>query len=110
MASDNQTHYWEVILGEAVFNADVPFLSQQHRVAVVICLTEYGNLHSGLLYRAGYGEKVIHLGWQDHLCNNWPWSKLWAAPEVEPERLVSISGICRRIWKRFEKTKNFLTP
>lgn len=95
-------------MGDAVFEEETPFLAQPMRAAAVLCRTEYGNLHAGLLYRT-HDQKaaVLHLGWQDQLCNDWGWQKLWAAPEVEPERLTSIAGLCRRIWERFERDRTF---
>ena len=95
-------------MGEAAFESEIPFLSQPRPVAAVLCRTEHGNLHAGLLHRAKDGSaQVLHLGWQDYLYYEWAWPRLWAAPEVEPERLRSVGGLCRRIWKTYQETKRF---
>lgn len=84
-------------MGEAAFDHEVPFLGQTLRAAAVLCRTEHGNLHAGVLYRDGDAAAVLHLGWQDYLSRHWEWARLWATPDVEPERLLSIAGLCRRI-------------
>lgn len=95
-------------MGEAAFDDDLPFVGQSLRAAAVICRTEQGNLHAGLLYRASNGTAaVLHLGWQDRLYTDWAWPRLWAAPDVEPERLRSVAGMCRLIWKRYQETRRF---
>lgn len=95
-------------MGEAVFESNVAFLSEPHRAAVVICRTESGNLHSGLLHRLANGrDAVLHLGWQDRLYYEWRWLRLWAVPDVEPELLTSIAGMCRMIWAEYESKRQF---
>lgn len=94
-------------MGEAVFDKEVPFLDQPLRAAAVLCRTQHGNLHAGVLYRDGNRASVLHLGWKDHLDRQWPWSRLWAAPDIEPERLLSIAGLCRRIWRSYQRSRQF---
>lgn len=93
---------------EARFDAEAPFVSQALRAAAVICRTEHGNLHAGVLHFASSGQAaVLNLAWQDNLRYEWSWPKLWAAPDVEPEILVSVAGMCRLIWDEFTKTREF---
>ncbi|WP_428265090.1 hypothetical protein [Haliangium sp.] len=94
-------------MGEAVFDDQVRFLDQPLRAAAVLCRTEHGNLHAGLLYHNGTADAVVHLGWQDTLDRSWPWARLWATPDVEPEQLMSVAGFCRRIWRSYERTRRF---
>ena len=61
-----------------------------------------------VLHRRADGKAaVLHLGWQDTLLDAWQWPRLWAAPEVEPERLFSVAGFCRQIWTRFQSSRQF---
>ena len=92
-------------MGEAAFDDEVAFLDQPLRAAAVLCRTEHGNLHAGVLYRDGDKAAVLHLGWQDYLSRDWEWTRMWAAPDVEPERLVSVAGLCRRIWRTYERSR-----
>lgn len=94
-------------MGVPAFDNEQPFGRASHAAAAVICRTEKGNLHAGLLYREDNTTNVIHLGWEDQLSKKWEWPKLWVVPDLEPERLESIGGLCRRIWKCFEETKRF---
>lgn len=100
-------------MGEAAFEEDAPFLEQPLRAAAVVCRTEHGNLHTGVLHRNVDGEaEVLHLAWKDNLVLGWegnagPWRRLWAAPCVEPERLMSIAGKCRLIRKKFREKQKF---
>ena len=94
-------------MSEAVFDDKEPFLGQPLRAAAVLCRTEQGNLHTGLLYKNGESACVLHLGWQDRLSKEWTWPRLWAAPDVEPERLLSVAGYCRLIWNRYEQDRKF---
>jgi hypothetical protein len=48
---------------------------------------------------------VLHLGWEDQLSIEWQWCRLWAAPEVEPEKLMAAAGHCRRIWRTFKSSR-----
>lgn len=96
-------------MGEAVFESDVSFLSDpSHVAAVVICRTEQGNLHSGLLHRVSNARAaVLHLGWKDVLSYDWKWLRLWAVPDVDPTVLTSIAGLCRLIWSEYESSRQF---
>ena len=95
-------------MGKAAFEEEIPFLSQPVPVAAVLCRTEHGNLHAGLLHRSKDGTaRVLHLGWQDRLSCDWPWPRLWAAPEVEPECLRAVAALCRLIWKNYETDRLF---
>lgn len=94
-------------MGEAAFDDEIAFLDQSLRAAAVLCRTEHGNLHAGVMYRNGDEAAVLHLGWQDYLSQDWTWTRLWAAPDVEPERLVSVAGLCRRIWRTYEQNRTF---
>lgn len=96
-------------MGEAAFEEEAPFLDQPLKAAAVMCRTEHGGLHTGVLYRESESESaVLHLAWEDRLEIKWeghngPWDRLWAAPRVEPERLMAIAGRCRQIRKRVQK-------
>lgn len=91
----------------AVFEAEMAFASQPLVAAIVICRAG-DNLHSGLLYLdTNSAVRVLHLGWQDRLYNSWGWPRLWAAPDVEPERLASVAALCRLIWEDYEAKKKF---
>lgn len=95
-------------MGRAVFEEESAFIDQSMPAAAVLCKTERGNLHMGLLYRGRDGQaEVLHLAWHDNLSREWGWRRMWAHPEVEPERLRSVGGYCRQIWKRYEATKRF---
>lgn len=86
-----------MIDGEQAFDPNL------QRCAVVLCRTERGNFHLGLLHRGWEGRAaVLHLGWLDYLSTTWPWVRLWVCPEAEPEKLMSAAGHCRRIWSRFQ--------
>lgn len=93
---------------EAVFDEEQAFDTNARRCALVLCRTEHGNLHLGLLHRAQSGQAaVLHLGWLDYLDIRWPWPRLWVCPDAEPEKLMSAAGHCRRIWTRFQQDKTF---
>jgi hypothetical protein len=95
-------------MGESQFDSDVPFMDSGHMAAAVVCRTDHGNLHAGLLHRrAGQHPGVLHLGWQDHLSEEWSWAKLWAVPETEPEKLRVAAGVCRRIMRVYKKRRAF---
>lgn len=107
-------------MGLAVFEEEVSFLSQQAGAAAVICRTSHGNFHIGVLHRdKDGGAAILHLAWKDKLSWDWGepptssshalvWRRLWAVPEVEPERLTSVGGYCRLIWKRYKKNQNVM--
>lgn len=94
-------------MGLAVFDDEKPFAESGNSAAAVLCRTEHGNLHAGILYRKGTQVQVLHLGWFDYLDDQWKWQKLWATPEAEPEKLSVVRGHCRRIWKRYRDTRKF---
>lgn len=94
-------------MGEPVFDSDVEFLSQPFMAGAVLCRTEQGNLHVGLIYRDKDQVAILHLGWQDTLLREWQWPRLWATPNVEPERLFSVAALCRRIWRNFNQSRKF---
>ena len=94
-------------MGKAVYEEDAPFLSHPGAAGAVICRTEHGTLHAGVLHKARGAVSVLHLGWEDRLRSGWNWRKLWATPEVELERLRSVAGLCRLIWSEFERTRLF---
>lgn len=85
----------------------MPFAANLN-AAVVLARMDTGNLHIGILFK-GVGGTVsaIHLGWEDSLRLDWPYMRLWASPQLEPERLRSIGGICRLVWTEFETTRKF---
>jgi len=89
---------------EAGFEEVKPFVAG---AGAVLCRTEHGNLHAGVVYLHGSAVSVLHLGWEDSLSRAWKWPRFWAAPDVEPERLSVVAGLCRLIWARFQKTKRF---
>ncbi|MEQ1571873.1 MAG: hypothetical protein ABMA64_39970 [Myxococcota bacterium] len=89
---------------EAVVDGELAFDPYVQRCAVVLCRTEHGNFHVGLLHRAAPGRAaVLHLGWLDYLSMTWPWLRLWVCPETEPEKLMTAAGYCRRIWTKFQE-------
>ena len=89
-------------MGEAAFDHDSPFSASGARAAAVLCRTEEGTLHAGVLHRGTGGvAAVLHLGWEDRLYIDWRWHRLWATPEVQPEKLMAAAGHCRRIWRTF---------
>lgn len=94
-------------MGVPVHDATQPFRTED-RAAVVLCRTEHGNLHLGVFHRlAGGNVGVLHLGWEDYVSMEWSWQRLWASPAVPPERLRSVSGLCRLIWEEYRATKKF---
>ncbi|OGT27220.1 MAG: hypothetical protein A2Z17_01205 [Gammaproteobacteria bacterium RBG_16_66_13] len=94
-------------MGEPVLDSQKPFRVEDH-AAVVLCRTERGNLHLGLLHRGvGGSVSILHLGWEDNLAMDWKWERLWAAPAVPAERLRSVSGLCRLIWEQYQATRKF---
>lgn len=94
-------------LGEASLDSERAFLDQSLEAAAVVCRTEYGNLHAGILYRTDQGANVLNLGFQDRLYVDWGWPRLWSAPDCEPELLFHAAATCRRIWELFVKEKKF---
>ncbi len=94
------------MLREPALDQDFPFAAGNLPAAAVLCYTEWGNLHIGVLYMDG-SPKILHLGWQDYLSADWPWLRLWAAPSTEAENLMRTAGYCRRIWKRFQQNRTF---
>jgi hypothetical protein len=97
-----------VVLGLATFDDESRFLDSGHRAAAVLCRTEHGSLHAGVLHLDRKDEvQVLHLGWFDRLSTEWKWRRLWATPEAEPEHLRLVSGHCRRIWKRYRESGTF---
>jgi hypothetical protein len=91
----------------AELEEDRPFLKQPFPAAAVICRTEQGNLHAGVLYKNRGEAAILHLGWEDLLSRNWRWRRLWAAPDVEPERLLSVAALCKVVWDDFEQSRTF---
>ena len=85
---------------------DTPFQTT-NIVAAVVCRTEEGNLHAGLLFRNGDSVAELHLGWEDYLSDRWRWAGVWASPEAPTEKLVAAAGMCRLIWRRFQRDKKF---
>ena len=93
---------------EAALDGERAFDPNLHRCAIVLCRTEHGNLHLGLLHRAETGNAaVIHLGWFNFVSMTWPWLRLWACPETEPEKLMLAAGHCRRVWAKFQEDGTF---
>jgi len=79
----------------------------EHIAAAVVCRTEGGNLHAGLLYRDGEGVGALHLGWKDSMHNSWGWQGVWASPPAPSEKLVSAAGMCRLVWRRYRRDPRF---
>ena len=73
----------------------------------MVCRTEHGNLHAGILYRTDQGANVLNLGFQDRLGVDWEWPRLWSAPDCEPELLFYAATMCRRIWELFVEERKF---
>lgn len=95
-------------MGRAVFDDDTSFREQEMLAAAVLCRTEHGSLHMGLMYRGtDGGSEILHLAWNDKLSRDWPWRRMWACPVLEPERLRSLSGQCRQIWRRYQANRRF---
>lgn len=93
---------------EAVFEAETPFDPDTQLCAVVLCRTEHGNFHVGLLHRAEKGRaSMLHLGWRDYLSTEWPWLRLRVCPDCEPENRRLAAGYCRLIWRKFRQTRTF---
>jgi hypothetical protein len=97
-------------MARAVFADESPLPTDQLAAAAVLCRTEHGNLHMGIMYR-GRGQKpeFLHLAWDDALSRDWEsdWRYLWASPEVEPERLRAMGGLCRQVWRRYQEDRRF---
>lgn len=92
----------------AVFDDVSPFDPERDLAAVVLCRTPHGNLHVGLLHRArAQHAEALHLGWQDQMQQQWPWRRLWAVPPAEPEKLRSVAGLARLVWRRFDRDRVF---
>ena len=92
----------------AVVDGELPFDPDVQRCAVVLCRTEHGNLHVGLLHRVERGRSaVLHLGWLDYVSMTWPWLRLWVCPETEPEKLLLAAAHCRSAWARFQTDGTF---
>lgn len=87
---------------------DWAFVPDRDIIAAVVCRTEQGNLHAGLLYRDRGGVVgALHVGWENHLYNAWDDTRICAAPPIEPERRTSAAALCRRIWRRFQRDGTF---
>jgi hypothetical protein len=83
-----------------------PFRPEQV-VGAIVCVTEQGNLHAGLLYRRGGEVSALHLGWKDRLLDEWSWSGMWTTPSAPIEKLAFAAGMCRLVWRRFERLGRF---
>lgn len=94
-------------MGSAVFDRDNPFLEQPLRAGVVLCRTEYGNLHAGVIHHDRRAVSFLHLGWEDRMSESWYWERLWAAPDVPAPRLFSVAAKIRLVLKRFQQNKSF---
>lgn len=94
-------------MGEAVFEHSVSFRGQPLRAGVVLCRTEYGNIHAGVIYHDHEEVSVLHLGWQDYLSDSWDWARLWAVPDVPASRLFTVAAMARLVWRRFQKNRSF---
>ncbi|MGE0323696.1 MAG: hypothetical protein AB7K71_04380 [Polyangiaceae bacterium] len=94
---------------EANFDEEVPFQDHPALAAAVICRTDEGNLHTGILHKSDVSPEVqvLHLGWQNYVSDAWEWCRLWAAPDEEPEVLRAVSGVCRLVWSTFQQTRKF---
>lgn len=89
------------------FDHESPFAVSGHPIGVMICRTCHGNLHNGVLYRREGTVQCLHLGWQDILSDKWDDARLWVTPAVEPERLESVAGLCRLVWRKFQNERRF---
>lgn len=97
-------------MARPVFADESPFPADQLAAAAVLCRTEYGNLHMGMIYRGQRGKtEFLHLAWNDDLSRDWEpqWRYLWASPPVEPERLRAMGGLCRQVWRRYQENRRF---
>ncbi len=95
-------------MGVARFESETPFDHVRLYIATVLCRTDRGNLHAGLLYSGPNNTRcALHLGWQDRLYDQWESPVLWATPEIEPEQLFTAAALCRHIWEAFMKEKAF---
>lgn len=87
-----------------MYQGEVPY------AAVVLCRTENGNLHSGLMYRTRRRgvEHIafLHLGWNNYLFQDWQDHRLWAIPPVDPAVLRSVAGMCRRVLRAHQDGSN----
>lgn len=90
-------------MGEVAFDATEAFADSKWLAAAVIRRESLGNFHSGLLYKRNGEVRVLHLAGNKDLQNEWLGARLWAAPQVEPERLFALGAMCQRIWLRFLK-------
>jgi hypothetical protein len=73
--------------------------------AAILARTPHGNLHAGLVYLRSGGVRFLHLAWEDTLANDWSLGGVWACPMVERERLEAVAGMCRLVWKGYEKSR-----
>ncbi len=93
---------------QAVIDGEQAFDPNVQRCAVVLCRTEHGNLHVGVLHRVEPGRAaVLHLGWFDYVSMQWPWLRLWVCPDTEPELLMLAAGHCRSVWSKFQRDGTF---
>lgn len=86
-------------MGTAKREAEQPFTASAATVAVVLCRTAHGNLHTGLRFKRAESVNALHLGWQDLLLNTWDEGGLWAQPDAEPEELLPVATLCDAIIK-----------
>ena len=99
-------------MGEARFESERTFTAAD-TIGVVICRTDQGNLHAGMLYVDENDiECVLHLGWEDYLGTDWGSKsglshQLWASPPIDETRLDSIAGLCQLILERHKKDRKF---
>lgn len=95
-------------MSEASLEAEVSFETSTLLGAALIYVHR-GHFHSGVLYRRGSRVRVLHLAWENALKNESPHDvnphRVWAAPNVEPERLFSLGAKCERIWRNFNVDK-----
>jgi hypothetical protein len=62
------------------------------------------NTHVGVVYKDRNSIYMLHLGWHNTLLR-WDYPEGYACviPPIKPERMRSVSALCRLIWKRQPK-------
>jgi hypothetical protein len=93
-------------MNEALEHA-VSLSSLRGDAAAILARTPHGNLHAGIVYFQDGAARFLHLAWQDTLANDWTLGGVWACPSVEPERLESVAGMCRLVWREYENSQRF---
>lgn len=91
-------------MGEPVYDTDSPFAEDNSSAAAVICRTEDGIVHAGLLYKRKEQVNCLHLGNDNDLKDRWRWGRIWASPNVDPEKLFAVAAWCHRILHTYNKT------